>query len=203
MVLAEQSGINPNQLVESIALFDERGAPVVLGGGGGPLASLSYTYYGQMSDPEDASPINTPMTVPAGGMGFGGLQLPIPEDPTSTLTNGGFLYVISGEAPTISSGVFGDSLVLTPGLWTVSLACTVTPGFDSFVLSVSIGVVAGLDDISVSLECSPGDILYNTASQTWTGRVVTTGAVAIFWQHNEVAPLAVGAFVLTAVKLAN
>ena len=202
MVVTGQSGINSNQLVESVALFDEAGAPVVLGGGGS-LGSFSYTYYGQMSDPNDASPINTPITVGPGDFGFGAVPLTIPTDPTSPLTNGGFHYVSSGIAPTVVNGPSGDFLILPPGLWTISLACTVTPGFDSFALNVGAGIVDGLSDVNVNLECAPGDILYHTASQTWTGRVVTSGAAAIAWGHNEVTPLAVGAFVLTAVKLAN
>ena len=44
MVVTSQSGINSNQLVESVALFDEAGAPVVLGAGGGFELDGEFTY---------------------------------------------------------------------------------------------------------------------------------------------------------------
>lgn len=44
MVVTNQSVINSNQLVESVALFDEAGAPVVLGAGGGFELNGEFEY---------------------------------------------------------------------------------------------------------------------------------------------------------------
>ena len=55
MVLAEQSGINPNQLVESVALFDAQGAPVSVGTGSANSKKIIYHAL------DNATAVSTPL----------------------------------------------------------------------------------------------------------------------------------------------